>query len=87
LIAIALVAGLGVVIERIVIRPLWNRNSTAFVMILATLAAQIVIERLTCSRSATSRARCRCSPTCRRCASPASRSATSSSGSSAARRW
>ena len=47
LIAIALVAGLGVVIERIVIRPLWNRNSTAFVMIQATLAAQIVIERLT----------------------------------------
>jgi len=30
-----------------VIRPLWNRQSTAFVMILATLAAQIVIERLT----------------------------------------
>ena len=47
LISIVLVAGLGVVIERIVIRPLWNWNSTAFVMILATLAAQIVIERLT----------------------------------------
>ena len=28
-------------------RPLWNRQSTMFVMILATLAAQIVIERLT----------------------------------------
>src|SRR5688572_25449086 len=38
---------LGGMIERIVIRPLWNRQSTAFVMILATLAAQIVIERLT----------------------------------------
>ena len=47
MIAIALVAGLGVVIERIVMRPLWNRQSTIFVMILATLAAQIVIERLT----------------------------------------
>src|SRR6266404_8429496 len=28
-------------------RPLWNRQSTMFVMILATLAAQIVIERST----------------------------------------
>src|SRR6185503_13132802 len=47
LISIVIVAALGAVIERIVIRPLWNRRSTAFVMILATLAAQIVIERLT----------------------------------------
>src|ERR1041384_6577237 len=47
LMSIAIVAALGVVIERIVIRPLWTRQSTAFVMILATLAAQIVIERLT----------------------------------------
>ena len=45
--AIGLVAGLGVLLERIVVRPLWNRQSTMFVMILATLAAQIVIERLT----------------------------------------
>jgi len=29
------------------VRPLWDRGSTMFVMILATLAAQIVIERLT----------------------------------------
>jgi branched-chain amino acid transport system permease protein len=47
LISIALVSLLGVVIERLVVRPLWNRQSTMFVMILATLAAQIVIERLT----------------------------------------
>jgi branched-chain amino acid transport system permease protein len=47
IISIALVAGLGVVIERIVVRPLWDRNATMFVMILATLAAQIVIERST----------------------------------------
>jgi branched-chain amino acid transport system permease protein len=47
LIAILAVATLGVVIERIVVRPLWNRKATMFVMILATLAAQIVIERLT----------------------------------------
>ncbi|MGF7055374.1 branched-chain amino acid transport system permease protein [Bosea sp. OAE752] len=47
LIAILAVATLGAVIERIVVRPLWNRKATMFVMILATLAAQIVIERLT----------------------------------------
>jgi len=45
--AIAIVAGLGVVLERLVVRPLWNRQSAMFVMILATLAAQIVVERLT----------------------------------------
>lgn len=45
--AVAAVALLGVVIERLVVRPLWNRNAPMFVMILATLAAQIVIERLT----------------------------------------
>ncbi|MGQ3031500.1 MAG: ABC transporter permease subunit, partial [Ferrovibrionaceae bacterium] len=46
-IAIAGVAGLGVVVERLVVRPLWNRNATMFVMILATLAAQIFVERST----------------------------------------
>jgi branched-chain amino acid transport system permease protein len=45
--AVAAVAALGVVIERLVVRPLWHRNATMFVMILATLAAQIVIERAT----------------------------------------
>src|SRR5215207_4298485 len=40
------VAALGVVIERLVVRPLWDRNATMFVMILATLAAEIVIDRL-----------------------------------------
>jgi branched-chain amino acid transport system permease protein len=45
--AIAIVAMSGVVLERIVVRPLWNRGSTMFVMILATLAAQIVVERIT----------------------------------------
>src|SRR5215217_1615036 len=40
------VAILGVVIERLVVRPLWDRKATMFVMILATLAVQIVIERL-----------------------------------------
>jgi branched-chain amino acid transport system permease protein len=45
--SVAIVAALGVVLERFVVRPLWDRKSTMFVMILATLAAQIVIERLT----------------------------------------
>ncbi len=47
IVAIALVAGLGVVVERLVVRPLWRRNATPFVMILATLAVQIVLERAT----------------------------------------
>jgi branched-chain amino acid transport system permease protein len=47
LVATALVALAGVVIERTVVRPLWDRKATMFVMILATLAAQIVIERMT----------------------------------------
>jgi branched-chain amino acid transport system permease protein len=41
------VALFGVVIERLVVRPLWDRHASMFVMILATLAAQIVIERAT----------------------------------------
>lgn len=41
------VAVLGAVVERVVVRPLWDRRATMFVMILATLAVQIVIERLT----------------------------------------
>jgi branched-chain amino acid transport system permease protein len=45
--SIAIVAALGVILERLVVRPLWDRKSTMFVMILATLAAQIVMERLT----------------------------------------
>ncbi|MCW5772342.1 MAG: branched-chain amino acid ABC transporter permease [Rhodospirillaceae bacterium] len=47
--AFAAVAAIGMVIERLVVRPLWNRGAAMFVMILATLAAQIVIERLTLS--------------------------------------
>ena len=44
--AILIVSAIGVVIERLVVRPLWKRQATMFVMILATLAVQIVIERL-----------------------------------------
>ncbi|MGF7160501.1 branched-chain amino acid transport system permease protein [Rhodoligotrophos appendicifer] len=43
--ATVLVALSGVVLERVVVRPLWDRKATIFVMILATLAAQIVVER------------------------------------------
>src|SRR5215468_9847551 len=39
ILAIALVSIFGVLLERTVVRPLWNRQSTMFVMILATLAA------------------------------------------------
>jgi branched-chain amino acid transport system permease protein len=46
-IATIFVAGVGVVVERLVVRPLWDRNASMFVMILATLAVQIVIERAT----------------------------------------
>lgn len=46
LVAVAVVALLGVALERVVVRPLWNRKATMFTMILATLAAQIVIERV-----------------------------------------
>src|SRR3954468_8307989 len=45
-VAIVAVAAIGVVIERVVVRPLWDRKATMFVMILATLATQIVVERL-----------------------------------------
>ncbi|MDH7794943.1 MULTISPECIES: branched-chain amino acid ABC transporter permease [unclassified Beijerinckia] len=47
IIAILLVAASGTMLERLVVRPLWDRNATMFVMILATLAAQIVVERAT----------------------------------------
>ncbi len=45
--AVALVALSGIALELVVVRPLWNRGSTMFVMILATLASQIVVERVT----------------------------------------
>jgi branched-chain amino acid transport system permease protein len=45
--AVLIVSAVGVVIERLVVRPLWTRHVTMFVMILATLAVQIVVERLT----------------------------------------
>ena len=47
LLAIPIVAGVGVLLDRLVVRPMWNRNATLFAIILATLAAQIMIERIT----------------------------------------
>ena len=45
--AIVVTGFVGACVERLVVRPLWNRSAPMFVMILATLAAQIVIERVT----------------------------------------
>lgn len=47
ILATLLVAAFGVAVERLVVRPLWDRNATMFVMILATLAVQIVVDRAT----------------------------------------
>ena len=44
---VIIAAALGIAVDRLVVQPLWRRNATMFVMILATLAAQIVVERLT----------------------------------------
>src|SRR6201996_2762602 len=49
IVAILVCAAIGIVLERLVVRPLWDRQSATFVMILAPLAAQIVVERLTLS--------------------------------------
>src|SRR5581483_7721767 len=47
LLAIPLVALFGVAIELLVVKPMWDRGGTMFAIILATLAAQIMIERIT----------------------------------------
>ena len=44
--SVAAAIALGLVIDRLVVQPLWQRRATMFVMILATLAVQIVVERL-----------------------------------------
>ncbi|GGH12705.1 branched-chain amino acid ABC transporter permease [Alsobacter metallidurans] len=45
--AVPIVAGIGMLIETLVVRPMWNRGATMFAIILATLATQIMIERIT----------------------------------------
>jgi branched-chain amino acid transport system permease protein len=47
ILAIVVCVVIGIILERIVVRPLWDRQSATFVLILSTLAAQIVIERIT----------------------------------------
>ena len=44
--AIAVAVALGLLTDLLVVRPLWRRKATMFVAILATLAVQIVVERL-----------------------------------------
>jgi branched-chain amino acid transport system permease protein len=44
---VPLVAICGMAIELLVVRPMWHRGATLFAIILATLAAQIMIERIT----------------------------------------
>lgn len=45
--ATLIVAAVGVAIQLAVIKPMWDRGATLFAIILATLAVQIVIERIT----------------------------------------
>lgn len=47
LLTVPLVALVGVLIEIFVVRPMWNRGAALFAIILATLATQIMIERIT----------------------------------------
>ncbi|KPL54145.1 hypothetical protein ABB55_19600 [Prosthecomicrobium hirschii] len=47
LIAVPFVALVGLLMEVLVVRPMWNRGSPLFAIILATLATQIMIERIT----------------------------------------
>jgi branched-chain amino acid transport system permease protein len=45
--AVPIVAAIGVLIEVMVVRPMWNRGAALFAIVLATLATQILIERIT----------------------------------------
>lgn len=47
LLTIPIVAVSGILIEVFVVRPMWNRGAALFAIILATLATQIMIERIT----------------------------------------
>ena len=44
--AVGVAVALGLLTDLLVVRPLWRRKATMFVAILATLAVQIVVERL-----------------------------------------
>ena len=45
-ISIVLVAGVGVLVQILIIRPMWKRKAPMFAIILATLAVQLLIEQI-----------------------------------------
>ncbi|MDX3807950.1 branched-chain amino acid ABC transporter permease [Bosea thiooxidans] len=47
IVTVPIVALVGMLIEIFVVRPMWNRGAALFAIILATLATQIAIERVT----------------------------------------
>jgi branched-chain amino acid transport system permease protein len=47
IVTVPIVAGIGILVETFIIRPMWNRGAALFAIVLATLATQIMIERLT----------------------------------------
>src|SRR4051812_18589486 len=47
ILTVPIVATIGMLMELLVVRPMLNRGASLFAIILATLAAQILIERLT----------------------------------------
>jgi branched-chain amino acid transport system permease protein len=46
LVSIVAVAGIGVLVQVAVVRPMWNRKAPLFAIILATLAVQLLIEQI-----------------------------------------
>jgi branched-chain amino acid transport system permease protein len=46
LISIVLVAGVGILVQILIINPMWNRKAPMFAIILATLAVQLLIEQI-----------------------------------------
>jgi branched-chain amino acid transport system permease protein len=47
ILTVPVVAAIGMLLELVVVRPMLNRGATLFAIILATLAAQILVERVT----------------------------------------
>ncbi len=45
-ISVVLVAGVGVLVQILIIRPMWKRKAPMFAIILATLAVQLLIEQV-----------------------------------------
>ena len=47
ILTVPIVAIIGILIDALVVRPMWNRQAALFSIILATLATQVMIERIT----------------------------------------